>query len=190
MRPNNHFDPTFAHDYTVDLHAELPGSGQVLEFPKECPSRPASLVVRIEPTGRQAWFGRFRGGGMTHAGVTGAYSWPDPRMVCVACVGSVYLVDVGAPLNAQELDSGMVVDIRPAPHERLILLADTWEVRAYSSDGIAWRTGRIAVDGMRLADIVDGTLDGFARSADDDDEEVPFRIDMTTGRVDGGLVVR
>jgi hypothetical protein len=178
-------DISFEHNYTVTVQPEMSGSEVVIDVPPSGHSRPDSLLIKVEPHRGESWFGVFRGGGLTHAGKTGVYTWPNRDKLCVTCAGTAYLVDVHDPRRYEELDAGMVTDVLPLPEYGLVAFADPWEVRAFGAAGLVWRTGRIAVDGLRITgtegDCLKGLVDSF------EEGQVDFRIDLKTGKVEGGF---
>lgn len=59
-----------------------------------------------------------------------------------------------------------------------------WNVVAVGAEGVAWRTSRLAIDGIALGGISDGKLVGVADPRDD--EAQGFEIELATGRHRGG----
>lgn len=109
----------------------------------------------------------------------------DRFVFCAVVDGSVFIVDVRHPESASFVDTGgAVTGVGYADVPGLVLLATDWEVFAVNGPTIAWRSGRIAIEGIRLGQ-VDGTrLVGVAD--EHTDEPRTFLIDLTSGAVAGG----
>lgn len=171
----------FTHDYAIGSARSCDEREHTYEFPRTPRAGRSSIEIQVVPTNGPAWTGLFRCGDLTKSGRPALFTWPAPTKLCVVCGGAAYLVDIEHPEQYEEIGSGMVVWLRPVPEHGLILIADPWEIAAYGRHGRQWSTGRIAIDGMRVATIQAGWLE----VAIDDDDGSRVRIDVATGRLEG-----
>jgi hypothetical protein len=112
---------------------------------------------------------------------------PVKRLAFVAFVlsGSAFIVDVRSPASAFCVEThGAVTGIGCANAQGLVLLATDWEVFAVKGSALAWRSGRIAIEGVRLDEVDETRLAGVVD--EDADEPRNFMIDLVSGRVTGG----
>lgn len=109
----------------------------------------------------------------------------DRHVFCAVVGGSAFIVDVRSPASAFCVDTdGAVTGIGCANAQGLVLLATDWEVFAVKGSALAWRSGRIAIEGIRLDEVDETRLAGVVD--EDSDEPRNFMIDLVSGRVTGG----
>ncbi|WP_138974088.1 hypothetical protein [Patulibacter medicamentivorans] len=174
----------FAAGYDVQALDELPAAGGAHEFARD--GRVVDGGVLIEVFAEHgAWAGLVANAPESVAAAhTAIYSTPSPNMVCVVARGDAYFIDVDAPERWWVLEDSPVVAVRSATAEGLLVLATPRRVVAVGRDGVAWRTPRLAIDGIELAAPTDGELRGIADPRDDAEE---FVVDLRTGRHEGGF---
>jgi hypothetical protein len=120
--------------------------------------------------------------------VSGLFPTASSRHLLAVERGAAYLVDVGDPGGSYPVTTyGAVVGVRPVPQMDLLLLWTDWAVTAVGPDGVAWRTTRVAIEGIRIDEVENGRARGVADP--DDDEPRNFVIDLRTGEVQGGAQV-
>lgn len=115
----------------------------------------------------------------------GIYATPSPYVVAVIARGDAYFINVRAPERWWTLEDSPIVAVRSAADSGLLVLATPWRVLAVGTDGVAWRTPRLSIDGISLGEPADDVLHG---NADPQDEAVDFVIDLRTGHHRGGFV--
>ena len=116
---------------------------------------------------------------------TGVYSTPSPSLLCVVARGDAYFIDALEPARWWVLEDSPVVAVRCAKAEALLVLATPWRLIAVGERGVAWRTSRIAIDGIALGQPRDGQLTGVADP--DDHESQEFVVELRTGHHTGGF---
>jgi len=175
----------FPAAYGVEVADEAPARGPVREFARDGRVVDGGVLIEVlaEPEG---WAGLVANAPESvSAAHTGIYSTPSPHVVCVVARGDAYFIDVGDPGQWWALDDSPVVAVRAATDESLLIFATPRRVVAIGPDGgVAWRTPRLAVDGIQLGEVVAGKLTGVADPRDDAEK---FVIDLRTGRHEGGL---
>lgn len=99
--------------------------------------------------------------------------------------GTAFLVDVLDPATYEVIaGDGSIIAVEAVREAGLLLLATPWWVTAVGHGAVAWRSPRIAINGVRLDEMDDGWLHGVADP--DDDEPRDFAIDLATGELVGG----
>jgi hypothetical protein len=78
-----------------------------------------------------------------------------------------------------------VVAVKPILRENILLLATPWNVTGIGGQGVAWTTGRLAIDGLRLDESQEGWVAGVADPKDAEPRD--FVIDLRTGKHEGGV---
>ena len=77
------------------------------------------------------------------------------------------------------------MDVRPIPEFRLLLFVGATTISAVGETGWLWTTGRLSWEGITISEIKQHVLSGTGWDALKD-EEVPFEVDLITGRHTGG----
>jgi hypothetical protein len=154
------FDPAgFAPSYEVDLDPEFPADGRwpspVYAFDREGRVQSevvsrwgAPRIVRVRPASSPEWVGMFPAGGL--GGVSGVFATPSPRRLCVVVDGEAYVVRVDAPADGAVVAHDTVEQVVPVAAPPLLLLVRGIDMVALGSDGVAWRSPRLAVDDLRV----------------------------------------
>jgi hypothetical protein len=156
-----------------------------IPFPAEWGTRGhEGLVVEFTLADGQAWTGNFRPG---LGELVEVLSHPNGADYLVISSGALWCVNQVAR-EAHEISG--VVDAVWALGEAegmgsLVFSRQGISLFMLGREGIVWRTRRIAWDGIRHVAISDHTLTGEAY--DIDDSWRPFRVDLPTVRVTGGV---
>lgn len=145
----------------------------------------SGIYVRVTPREGRSWVGFFSLGFESEHAARGLYSCPDPNSLCVVIGGYAYLVNVHNPQQWTQLEQRPVMDVRPVPEPRLLLFVGATTISAVGETGWLWTTGRLSWEGITISEIRQHVLSGTGWDAFKD-EEVPFEIDLTTGRHKGG----
>lgn len=176
----------FPAGYDVRLLEELQGGGG----PEHVFARDGRVVdggVLIEVGGAGgAWSGLVANAPESVSGAhSGVYSTPASSTLCVVARGDAYFIEADAPERWWMLEDSPVVAVRCAVAEKLLVLATPWRVVAVGEAGVAWRTSRIAIDGIALGGLAGGELGGVADPGDDEAED--FVVELRTGHHRGGF---
>ena len=78
-----------------------------------------------------------------------------------------------------------MVDMRVLSQQGLLLFVGFTSITAVGSSGIAWTTERLTWEGLTITDIDGDKLLGHGWDALAD-KEVPFEVDLKTGKHTGG----
>lgn len=176
-------DRSFPHRYAAEVGSDLPPRGEaVRRFARRVEDeRKDGLVVRVTPESGSPWTGVFVFGSLAARAKSGLYSCPDDRFLCVVSGGNGYIVSTEDPSAFEVVSSEPIVDVIPAVDQGLLVFVDPWGLVACREGGEAWRTGRIAADGL----VVEGvTRDQVNLRGDSlEREDATFVVRLSDGRV-------
>lgn len=165
-------------NYEFEVHSGFPGDGgEIHYFPNER-AVGSGLTVRFK-TQAASWTGFFYEGLL--GGITGIGPWVLPAKALVVCRGATYLVDAANPRVFEMLEPDSVFSIAVASDASLVVLGDHSRAVAYSSQGLAWRTARIAHDWLEILS-VDSEYVRCRGAFPPDMDDRDFRLDRKTGR--------
>lgn len=191
MRPVA-IDHTFPHAWEARLLREyLPMPGQQLyQFPGEIEEHERDgIYLQVKPMAGAAWTGFFARGFDAPNAVTGIFSCPDPDWLCALCGGYAFMVNAADPTRWEQVPQRPALDVRIAPADGLLLFAGFSSITAYGAQGHAWTTGQLSWEGLHIDQVGAGVLTG--RGWDPvADKEVPFEVDLRTGKHTGGAAPR
>jgi hypothetical protein len=188
MQPVEHVkvEVAFPAAYDVQVAEELPGRDAVHEFARDGRARDGGVLIEVIPERGEPWVGLVanapRSVSAAHSGI---YSTPVRRQLCVVARGDAYFIDADDPKQWWALDESPVVAARSAPADAMLVLATPWKAIGVGSGGVAWRTSRIAIEGIALGEVTDGHLVGIADPEGDESQE--FAIELRTGHHRGGF---
>jgi hypothetical protein len=179
----------FPASYQVRQLDELPASAEVTELRPAGRTGTGGLIFEVDLGGGDSWvgFARPTSIGIRNA-VAGLFSTPDPGRLCVITQGAAYLVDVATRRFVLLSLSDPVIFVTSLTDVGLLLLATPWRVLAIGRDGPAWRTERLAIDGLRLDETDGSRLVGVADP--DSPEPREFVVDLLNGSHRGGAAVQ
>jgi hypothetical protein len=178
----------FPASYQVRQLDELPASAEVTDLCPAGRSGTGGLIFEVDPGDSDSWVGFAHPTSIgSRNAVTGLFSTPDPGRLCVIAQGAAYLVDVAIRQFVLISLSDPVTSVTSLTDVGLLLLATPWRVLAIGRDGPAWRTERLAIDGLRLDETRDSRLVGVADP--DSPEPRDFVIDLLNGSHSGGAAV-
>lgn len=178
------FHRLFPTQYEVEVVDLAPESAYVFGRAGAHHSDDVNILVSTEGN---RWTGVARAGASSLRGtLSGVFATPDAHKFCIVARGDAYLIDAAAPECAKFIDTaGPVMAARALAHEELLLLASPWTITALGAGGFRWRTGRLAIEGIRLDEVQGGWLAGVADPRDDEPRD--FAVDLTTGSHRGGV---
>ena len=116
---------------------------------------------------------------------TAVFSCPNPDELCAVAGGYAYLIDTLSPKHCTHLSMKPVVEVRPLTAQNLLLFVGFHSMLAWGPQGIAWESARLSWEGIRITTIEGDQLHGTGWSMLTD-QEVPFSLDLLTGRHHGG----
>jgi hypothetical protein len=173
----------FPREYDV-FDAEASPSAPDHEFSATGAGARSALVL-IQPWAGPSWVGSFAAPEPNTPALSAFAGTPRPTGLCVIERGTAFLGDVLQPARFVALAThGPITRVAEVPAERILLLVTPWSIAAVTADGLVWSTERIAVEGLRIDEAIDGWAHGVADP--DDEESRDFSVELATGRVIGG----
>jgi len=116
----------------------------------------------------------------------GIWSCPNPGQICAVAGGYAYLVDANDPKQWIQIPYRPVTAVYAVAAENLLIFAGFHQLWALGPDGKHWETERLTWEGLRVAEIGNGKLEGYGWDLPTD-REVPFVVDLKTGQHSGGV---
>lgn len=180
-------DLSFPHHYSVS-RVDLPsGAGgtsvRYFRAPHTAAREDWSIVVEIQPAGDEPWIGVFGRDSSMANECSKIMSTPDPSVLLVIAEGQAFAVDVEDPSKVIYPRCFPVRQAISIVSQGIVVLADETDLVAIGGSGIAWESGRLVTDDLRLVstkgDRIGAT--GFVGS----DGDVEFEVDPRTGRIIG-----
>ncbi len=120
---------------------------------------------------------------------TGVWGCPRAEEMCAVAGGYAYVIDTRRPEASTHVEMRPVVAVRELVELGLLLFAGFHTVAAWAADGMAWESGRLSWEGLRLGEVEGEALHGWGWDVRTD-RELPFTVDLRTGRHEGGGFVR
>jgi hypothetical protein len=111
---------------------------------------------------------------------TGLWSCPKQEDICAVSGGYAYLIDTTAPERFTMLPLRPVMQVWPAPEAGLLLFAGHHSILAWGSEGLAWQSGKLSDEGVKITSVEDGILRGTGWQMMTD-QETEFSLDVKTG---------
>lgn len=187
----SHFQPIFEfpRNYEIKLLKAAPPIHPVeklYHYPVELEEGDrAGAYVRIQPHGKQAWTAFFVLGFDSDQAINAICSCPDPDFLCVIAGGYAYVVKTSEPAQWFRIEQRPVTALRALQEQQLILFAGFTTITALSATGIAWTTQRLSWEGISMGEVAGDQLHGAGWDAIAN-KEVPFLVDLHTGKHSGG----
>jgi hypothetical protein len=139
----------------------------------------------VIPKDAKPWRGFFALGFDSERVVHAVCSCPDPNSLCVVSGGYAYVVQAANPTQWFRVEQRPVTDLRAVPDSGLVVFIGYISITALDRDGIGWTTGRLSWEGLSRIEISGDRLSGQGWDAMAD-KEVPFEVDLLTGKHTGG----
>jgi hypothetical protein len=189
MTPPFKLDFTFPHNYEVKLLSAAPPVHpleKLHHYPVELEEGDRSGAwLRVLPRDRTPWTGFFALGFDSPHVVNALSSCPDQDSLCVAVGGYAYIVKTSDPRQWFRVEQRPVVDLRAHSESGLLIFAGFTTISALGPEGVRWTTNRLSWEGITITGIAGGRLQGRGWDAMSD-KEVPFEVDLSTGKHTGG----
>lgn len=179
----------FPHNYGVTLlesYSLVHPAEKLHQFPAELEEGDRSgLYLRVIPKESAVWIGFFALGFESTQVAHGIFSCPDPDWLCVVAGGYVYVVDTANPSRWMQIEQRPVVEVRPVPDLKLLLFTGFTTITGLGASRQLWTTERLSWEGVHITEIRGKVMHGFGWDAITD-KEVPFEVDLLTGKSKGG----
>jgi hypothetical protein len=189
MKQHFRFDFTFPRNYEVRILEAAPPVHpleKLYHYPVELEEGDRSGVyVRVTPKTGAAWTGFFALGFDSDQVVNEVCSCPDPDSFCTVVGGYAYVVKADDPAQWIRIEQRPVVDLRVLSQHGLLIFAGFTTITAVNNAGLAWTTERLSWEGLSITEIKGDKLLGHGWDAVAD-KEVPFEVDLKTGKHTGG----
>jgi hypothetical protein len=189
MKPHFRFDFSFPHNYEAKLLESTPPVHpleRLYHYPAELEEGDrAGAYVRVVPAAGAAWTGFFAAGFDSTRVLDAILSCPDPDSVCVVAGGYAYAVKARDPGQWFQIEQRPAVEIHALVEIGLLLCVGFTSITALGLAGVVWTTDRLSWEGVHVSKIADTVLEGQGWDAIKD-REVPFTVDLKTGKHRGG----
>jgi hypothetical protein len=143
------------------------------------------MYVRVAPRQEPAWTGFFAQGFESSHVLSAVCSCPDPDSVCVIAGGYAYVVNANDPAQWFRIEQLPVTELHVLPRHELLLFAGFTTITALGREGVVWTTERLSWEGLRISGTSGDILRGMAWDAITG-RDVPFEVDLKTGKHSGG----
>jgi hypothetical protein len=149
-------------------------------------------MIRVTIAGGYQWIGIFERDSESYCAADGIFSCPNPDEVCIVCGGAAYCIMAANPTAWSQIPCDDICEVRQLVKQELIIFVDNFKISAYGPKGLAWRTDRLAHDGITIINIDDtaNLLEGYGLSPIETESRSPFYVDLATGRHRGGFTRR
>ncbi len=148
-----------------------------------------ALELLVRPAAGGEFLARCALGFQSPVMPTGVWGCPAAREMCAVAGGYAYVIDTMRPEVSTLVELRPVVALRELPELGLLLFAGFHTVAAWGEHGMEWESARLSWEGIGLG-LVDGdVLHGLGWDARSD-RELPFTVDLRTGRHEGGGFLR
>jgi len=176
----------FTHAYEIELLDEFPTNERRFYYPgAESTGGKDGLVVHVEPSIGRDWIGVFAFGDQSHELLSGVFSTPSANVLCVVSGGSGYLVHSDKPEWWSEAPLFPITRVIELTEAGLMIFADFTSLCAWGTNGVVWRSQRLAWDDLTITSFENNMLLGYGfdpiLAAN-----VPFAVDALTGDHTGG----
>jgi len=189
MKAHFRFDFTFPRNYEVRV-LDAPPLPHPLEQLHHYPVKldegdRAGAYLRVVPAEGAPWNGFFALGFESDQVVNAICSSPDPDCFCAVVGGYAYLVHASDPTRWFRVEQRPVVELRALLEQKILLFSGFTTISAVGPAGLKWTTERLSWEGISRIEITGKKLSGMSWDAVAD-KEVPFEVDLETGKHTGG----
>lgn len=145
--------------------------------------------VRVTPGKSPAWVGFFALGFDSREVASGIYSCPDPDWLCVIAGGYGYIVNAASPDQWRQIEQRPIVQVKAVAELKLLLFVGFTSISCLGEGNHLWTSERLSWEGISISNIEGAVLHGMGWDAITD-KEVPFQLDLLTGKSTGGAKPR
>jgi hypothetical protein len=144
-----------------------------------------ALLIEVQPAAGGTFLATCALGFTNPAMPTGVYACPRGNELCAVAGGYAYVIDTATPERCTQIPLKPVVEVVVLGEQGLLVFVGFHAMAAWGRDGLAWVTGRLSWEGVRITGVEGRTLDGMGWNMPTD-KEVPFSVDLGSGRHTGG----
>ena len=182
----------FQHSWTARILTAPPliAPARQYMYPQHVPGEEdamnrGALLVDIKPANMPNFLATCALGFRDPVLRTSIHTCPRPDDLLAVAGGYAYLINTQAPERALFVPLRPVTQVLAAEETGLILLAGFHRVAAIGAEGLQWESERLSWEGITLGEIVGNELHGMGWDMRTD-REVPFSVDLSTGKHRGG----
>ena len=184
--------PTFAQNWTAEVLARPPMIAPARQFiyPQQIAGEEDALArgalqILVHPATGGAFLATCALGFTDPRMPTGVHACPNPNELCAVAGGYAYIIDTAHPERSTHIAQKPVVEVRPLPAQGLLVFTGFHSMTAWGVNGQAWESARLSWEGIRITGVEGDTLHGLGWNLMTD-KEIPFTLDLATGRHAGG----
>lgn len=182
-----HYD--FSHNYEVKVlesYSLLNPAEQLHQYPARLEEDDRKgIYLRVSAEDSPSWVGFFARGFDAAQVANGIYSCPEAGALCAVVGGYAYVVAARNPERWQQIEQRPVVQVRSVPELQRLLFVGFTSITALEESGRLWTTERLSWEGLTISEIRGAKLLGMGWDMMTD-REVPFEVDLVTGKAKGG----
>lgn len=189
-----HFD--FPHAWTAHILRSPPliAPARAFTYPQKIAGEEdalarGALLLEVHPAAGGNFLATCALGFEGEGPLSGVWSCPAPHEMCAVAGGYAYLIDTRSPERCTHLAMRPVVEVRALPDHGLLVFSGFHQMAAWGADGMAWQTARISWEGIQISRVEGDTLHGMAWDMASD-RDVPFTVDLRSGKHEGGSAPR
>ena len=182
----------FSKDWTAEILSKPPMIAPARQFtyPQQIAGEEDALArgalqLMVRPASGGAFLATCALGFTDPAMPTGIFACPNPQELCAVAGGYAYIIDIAHPEHSTHLALKPVVEVRSLKAQNLLLFIGFHSMLAWGQNGLAWQTGKLSWEGLRITAIEGDALHGFGWNLMTD-KEVAFSVDLLTGQHQGG----
>jgi hypothetical protein len=186
----------FPHNWKVEVlkAAPLIAPARQFTYPRrvageeEAMARGA-LLLMVSPSAGGNFLATCALGFTDPSAPTGVYTCPNADEICAVAGGYAYIFDANEPARTTHIPLKPVTQVLAVPSHGLLVFAGFYTLYAWGAQGEAWQTGRLSWEGVRITGVEGDTLHGMGWDMLAD-KEIPFAVDLRTGKHEGGASPR
>jgi hypothetical protein len=182
----------FAHSWQVEILKAAPMIAPARQFTypmqiagEEDALARGALQLLVRPSSGGTFLATCALGFTDPSMPSGVYTCPNPDEMCAVAGGYAYIIDTSAPEHSTHIAMKPVVEVHAVASAGLILFVGFHTILAWGANGVAWQTGRLSWEGVRITSVDGDTLHGTGWNMLAD-KDVPFTVDLKTGEHRGG----
>jgi hypothetical protein len=182
----------FPHEWRAEVLTRLPliAPARQFTYPRQVAGEEdalarGALLVQVHPASGGAFLATCALGFTDPAMPTGIFNSPNPRELCAVAGGYAYILDTAEPDRSTHIPLKPVAEVLVLAGQSLLVFVGFHAIVAWGREGLAWQTGRLSWEGIRITGVEDGKLRGFGWNLMED-KEVEFSVDLLTGVHTGG----
>jgi hypothetical protein len=184
--------PGFIYNWTANMLAKPPMIAPARQFmyPLHVPGEEdalarGALLLDVKPLIGGNFLATCALGFKDKSLPTGVFACPRPDDMLAVAGGYAYLIDTLNPSRCLHIPIHPVTQLFAAPANGLLFMAGFHTVGAIGANGLRWQTKRVSWEGVTISGVFEGRLHGTGWNMQTD-AEVPFTVDIETGKHEGG----